>query len=82
MTDQPTRDRLLHLADRARRGVALPAEHDALAAGITELVAERDRAEAALDRVRQLAERWQHTGDRKNTALPELRAALNGPKEN
>ncbi|MCX5112189.1 hypothetical protein OOK13_40360 [Streptomyces sp. NBC_00378] len=28
------REQLLHLADRARRGVALPAEHDALAAGI------------------------------------------------
>lgn len=39
--DQPTtRDRLLHLADRARRGVALPAEHDALAAGITTMAAE------------------------------------------
>jgi hypothetical protein len=53
MTDQPTREQLLHLADRARRGVALPAEHDALTAGITvmadhvaELEAERKKADA------------------------------------
>ncbi|MEV8354643.1 hypothetical protein ACFVTT_38565 [Streptomyces niveus] len=38
-----------------------------------------DEAEAALDRVRHLAERWQYTADRKKTALPELRTALNGP---
>lgn len=45
--------RLLHLADRARRGVALPAEHDALAAGINDMAAERDTAVAALERVRR-----------------------------
>jgi hypothetical protein len=32
-----TREQLLHLADRARRGVALPAEHDALTAGLNNL---------------------------------------------
>ncbi|MEU0831262.1 hypothetical protein [Streptomyces sp. NPDC005969] len=60
MTDTRTvtRDQLLHLADRARRGVALPAELDQLASGITELgqrlfvaatlaADERDRAYAA-----------------------------------
>ncbi|MCL7377445.1 hypothetical protein [Streptomyces sp. 35G-GA-8] len=40
-----------------------------------------DRAEATIARVRQLAERWRYTADRKNTALPELHAALNEPKE-
>lgn len=34
---EPTREQLLHLAARARDGVALPAEHDQLAAGITAL---------------------------------------------
>lgn len=43
---------------------------------VQHLVPELERAEAALDRVRALAERWRHTGDRKNTALPELLAAL------
>ncbi|MFB6776533.1 hypothetical protein ACFCX0_03670 [Streptomyces sp. NPDC056352] len=32
-----TREQLLHLADRARRGVALDKEHDALTAGINNL---------------------------------------------
>lgn len=36
MTD---RDQLHHLADRARRGVLLPAEYDLLAAGITAMAA-------------------------------------------
>lgn len=35
-----------------------------------------ERAEAALARLRALAERWRYTGDRKDTALPELLAAL------
>lgn len=35
-----------------------------------------DRAEAALDRVRHLAERWRYTGDRKEGPLRELRQAL------
>ncbi|MGY4903292.1 hypothetical protein [Streptomyces sp. 900116325] len=53
MTDEPTREQLLHLADRARRGVALPAEHDALNAGINtmadrmaKLEAEREKNDA------------------------------------
>jgi hypothetical protein len=37
-----------------------------------------DTAEAALDRVRQLAERWRYTGDRKHGPLSELRVALDG----
>ncbi|WP_393057692.1 hypothetical protein [Streptomyces sp. LN549] len=44
----PTREQLLHLADRARRGVALDAEHDALAAGITAMADRLDRANKAI----------------------------------
>lgn len=42
----------------------------------------RVQAEAALDQVGQLAESRRYTGDRKANALPELRTAFNGPKEN
>ncbi|MFE7510141.1 hypothetical protein ACFU8I_02770 [Streptomyces sp. NPDC057540] len=38
--------------------------------------ARAERAEATLADVRALAERWQHTGDRKNGPLTELRAVL------
>ncbi|MEU0836079.1 hypothetical protein [Streptomyces sp. NPDC005969] len=62
MTDT-TRDHLLHLAERARQGVALPTELDQLATGITEqsariaaLGTDLSKAEDALERVRQLCE--------------------------
>jgi hypothetical protein len=42
---------------------------------------EQRSAEAAIARVRALGERWRYTGDRKGTALPELLAALDEPKE-
>lgn len=48
MTTIPTPAQLHHLADRARRGVALPAEHDQLAAGITAMAARVEQAEAEL----------------------------------
>jgi hypothetical protein len=38
-----------------------------------------ESAEAAIVRVRALAERWRYTGDRKDTALPELLRALDQP---
>ncbi|MEU9947065.1 hypothetical protein [Streptomyces sp. NPDC047939] len=44
MTD-PTPAQLHHLANRARDGVALPAEHDALAAGITAMGDRLEQAE-------------------------------------
>lgn len=50
------REHLLHLADRARRGVALPAEHDALAAGIGQLADRVEFTEAAHARMRDRAE--------------------------
>lgn len=50
------REQLLHLVDRARRGVALPAELDALAAGITELANRAEQAEAALEQAELDAE--------------------------
>ncbi|TXS63815.1 hypothetical protein [Streptomyces sp. sk2.1] len=40
MSDRSDRDHLLHIVDRARRGAAIPAELDQLAAGIAELEAE------------------------------------------
>ncbi|MFE5090624.1 hypothetical protein ACFRCI_09510 [Streptomyces sp. NPDC056638] len=43
------REQLLHLVDRARRGVALPAELDLLAAGITELEQALADADAEYD---------------------------------
>ncbi|WP_326739112.1 WDGH domain-containing protein [Streptomyces sp. NBC_01022] len=46
---EPTREQLLHLADRARRGVLLPAEYDRLAAGIIAMADERDAARDRLD---------------------------------
>lgn len=46
---KPTREQLHHLADRARRGVALDAEHDQLAAGITAMADARDAARNRLD---------------------------------
>ncbi|MFJ4918121.1 hypothetical protein [Streptomyces sp. NPDC088726] len=61
---EPTRAQLLHLAARARDGRALPAEHDALAAGITavylrlataERVAQSAARDAADALTRQLA---------------------------
>jgi glucose-6-phosphate-specific signal transduction histidine kinase len=48
-----TTEQLLHLADRARRGVALDAEHDQLAAGIAALGEQAARA----DRVARSAAR-------------------------
>jgi hypothetical protein len=79
MTDQPDLPRLLHLADRGRRGVALDAEHDALTAGIQILSAERNRAEGALDRVRAECEAI-GTPHICNT-VDRILAALNHPKE-
>jgi hypothetical protein len=46
------------------------------AAEVDQLRQRAERAEAALAAVRALAERWQHTGDRKHGPLRELRAAL------
>lgn len=40
---RPLRTDLGHLLDRARRGTALPAEHDALRQAVADLVADRDR---------------------------------------
>lgn len=73
----PDLDRLLHLADRARRGVALDAEHDALAMGITEQA-------AALDRVRRLCDLTIHASVRV-AAVEQARdtlTAITPPKEN
>jgi hypothetical protein len=103
MTEQPTREQLLHLADRARRGVALPAEHDALHRGITEqaariatleLVADGNKrhvqlivpdlwkAEAAIERVLALADRWALPGHiSMSTAANDIRAALDQPQQ-
>lgn len=39
----------------------------------------REDLMATLDRVQQLAERWRHTGDRKNGPLRELLQALGEP---
>lgn len=117
MTD-PTPAQLHHLAARARDGVALPAEHDALANGITamaervakaersmrraqdseswmakhlarqdsrvhgltkELAKQRQRAEqaeAALERVRALADRWDNALAPDQRYARALRAAL------
>jgi hypothetical protein len=102
MTDQPTREQLLHLADRARRGVALPSEYDALHRGITEqaariatleLVADGNKrhvqlivpdlwkAEAAIERVLALADRWVLPGHiSMPTAANDIRAALDEPQ--
>lgn len=44
--------------------------------GAQTLVAERDQHAATIDRVRHLAERWRHTGDRKDGPLRELLNAL------
>ncbi|WP_327180428.1 hypothetical protein OG599_35290 (plasmid) [Streptomyces sp. NBC_01335] len=57
-----TTEQLLHLADRARRGVALDAEHDQLTAGIAALGERAARAEAT---VRALS------GERAPDSVPE-----------
>lgn len=57
MTGQPTREELLHLAHCARDGVALPAEHDALAAGITATVVRMTQLERAARRA-EGSEMW------------------------
>lgn len=46
-----TREQLLHLADRARRGALLPDEGALLADGVTDMATQ-------LDRVQALADRW------------------------
>lgn len=56
--------------------------HRELTVNETDRVAAASRAsdaEATIARVRALAERWRYTGDRKNTALPELVQALTEP---
>ncbi len=54
---EPTREQLLHLANRARNGVALDAEHDALAAGITATALRMTELARELDK-----QRW-HVAD-------------------
>ncbi|WP_326659577.1 hypothetical protein [Streptomyces sp. NBC_00385] len=63
MTEDPTREQLLHLAERARRGVLLPAEGALLADAMAELTEEVVNAtqtaefyEAAHSRMRDRAE--------------------------
>lgn len=46
---EPTPEQLHHLANRARDGVALPAEHDQLAAGITAMAARLAEYENAIN---------------------------------
>ncbi|MEU8829387.1 hypothetical protein [Streptomyces sp900116325] len=70
-TRTATRERLLHLADRTRRGVALPAEHDALHAGINALCDRVDKQARALDRGNALTDQW--AGDM--TPVPRSNAA-------
>ncbi|MFJ3258475.1 hypothetical protein ACIPK9_37310 [Streptomyces sp. NPDC086771] len=68
--DAPTdRDQLLHLVDRSRRGVALPAELDQLAVGITTQAARVAELEAETTKLI----RW-HRED--GTALDEMRATI------
>lgn len=50
MTKEPAREQLLHLVDRARRGVALPAELDALHRGIETVHAQIDALEQQIVR--------------------------------
>ncbi|MFJ1830442.1 hypothetical protein [Streptomyces sp. NPDC088178] len=99
------REQLLHLVDRARRGVALPAELDQLAVGITEqaariatlehvaacnkrhvqlIVPDLEKAEAVIERVRQMADAWeQQLPDviRTPAVVSALRAALDQPQQ-
>lgn len=61
---------------------ALYTERDELLAELGGRDEEAREAQAILQRVRALAERWRHTSDRKNTARPELlMALLDNPKE-
>jgi hypothetical protein len=60
MTD-PTPEQLHHLAARARDGVALDAEHDALANGITAMAARLAKAERSMRRA-QGSESWMAKG--------------------
>ena len=84
MTETPTtRDQLLHLADRARRGVALPAEHDALHQGITAMAERAKEAEADHARVHEraclLAERLRNAerrAERAKATTERVRAEL------
>jgi chromosome segregation ATPase len=88
MTDHPTREQLLlHLVDRARRGVALPAEHDQLAAGVsamadalaeqrTTTVEALDASHVTLRRYRKRAERAEAANTTHRALLEEARDAL------
>ncbi|WP_406735375.1 hypothetical protein OG508_28180 [Streptomyces sp. NBC_01108] len=71
---------LLHLVDRARRGVALPAELDALADGITAMA---DRVDAADQEVTEMATAAAHLttlvgkrAEQAEAALERVKAAL------
>ncbi|MES9587798.1 hypothetical protein ABWK57_02690 [Streptomyces sp. NPDC094045] len=90
MSDRSDRDHLLHLVDRARRGVALPAELDQLAVGITEQAARIVDLEAettklirwhredgtALDEMRATIERLRTRAEQAEAALARVRAEL------
>lgn len=62
-----------HARERAAQTKAELAENTGV---MQALRRQRDQAEAALDAIRSLAERWQYTADRKHGPLCELRAAL------
>jgi thioesterase domain-containing protein len=79
--DQLTSDALdalyerLEAAEDSESQRQLATAREALASATTRAA----RGEAAIARVRALAERWRYTGDRKGTALPELLTALDSP---
>ncbi|MCX4606799.1 hypothetical protein OG402_40960 [Streptomyces anulatus] len=72
MTTQP--QRLHHLLDRARRGVILPAEGEALVPLVEKLAADVEFYEAATSRMRDRAEVATVRADRAEARVRELEA--------
>jgi hypothetical protein len=74
--DTLTSDALDQLYDERGR---LEIANRALNTATLEALERAEQAEAALARVRRLAERWRYTGDRKEGPLRELRTVLDEP---
>ncbi|MFD9764744.1 hypothetical protein ACFWXI_14575 [[Kitasatospora] papulosa] len=74
MTTQPEQDRLHHLLDRARRGVILPAEGEALATLVAELEKRARQTEELLSIAHETSNRSEAERARMEQRVAELTA--------
>lgn len=79
MTEQPTREQLLHLLNRAIDGVALHGEGEHLRRLVLDLEQRADEAAADRDRVQQAACRTAES--LRHTEAANARAALDQPQQ-